>query len=263
MSETGKRRRKAVAAGVVGLCALMGVAATGLVIGVGIGGSGDGPVASGPGSTDLAAKATAAMAGAGYGFATAALEGGVMRITGDAPNGEVRERGFTVGRDAVLADPSHSGTVRGFANAISVSGQPVDAIVDAASTLGTDPDADSCQTAYDTTLEGEVVNFESGSAVVSATSFALLDGLAAVAQRCVSYRVEIGGHTDARGDDGANQALSERRAQAVADYLVGKGVSASQLGVVGYGESEPLDASGTAEADAMNRRIAFKVEARP
>jgi OOP family OmpA-OmpF porin len=71
--------------------------------------------------------------------------------------------------------------------------------------------------------------------------------------------VEVGGHTDSQGDEFANQNLSERRAQAVADYLVVNGVPATQLTVLGYGETKPIDARENAAADAKNRRIEFKI----
>lgn len=265
MSEAHKRRKKAVAAGIVGLACLMGVATTGLVVGLALGPSSDttAAAAEAPAAPDWSTLASAAMSARGFGFASAALKEGVLTFTGDAPDLAARERAFEAGRDAVIDVRAHVGAVLAFNNAITVAGTEVPGAPDAASALGATPAAEACQTAYTTLLTDGVINFESGSAVIAPASYPLLDALAAVAQRCVGYRVEIGGHTDALGDDGANQALSERRAQSVADYLVGKGVAATQLGVRGYGETEPLDASGTPEADAKNRRIGFKVEAKP
>lgn len=265
MSEAHKRRKNSVAAGIVGLASLMGVAATGLVVGLAVA-TPPAPQATAteaPVAPDWPALASAAMSARGFGFAGATLEDGVLTFAGDAPDLAARERAFETGRDAVIEEEAHLGTVLAFNNAITVAGTEVPGAPDAASALGANPEAEACQTAYTTLLTDRVINFESGSAVIAPASYPLLDALAAVAQRCVGYRVEIGGHTDALGDDGANQALSERRAQSVADYLVGKGVAATQLGVRGYGETEPLDASGTSEADARNRRIGFKVEAKP
>jgi outer membrane protein OmpA-like peptidoglycan-associated protein len=273
MSEAKKRRRQAVAAGIVGLASLMGVAATALVMGVAIGGAGGAGTAqsteagagagAADGSIDWAAVATAAMGAGGHAFGSADFDGGVLTVSGDAPSAERRGRAFEAGRDAVLDNPAHAGQVLAFVNAITVDGRAVDSAPDAASVLGDAPQAEACQTAYNTLLDGRTINFDSGSAVIAASSNGLLDALAAVAARCGGYRVEIGGHTDALGDDGANQALSERRAQSVADYLVVQGVMANQLTVVGYGETRPKDAAGTQEADAANRRIEFKVEERP
>lgn len=263
MGEARRRRHKAVAAGTVGLACLMGVAAAGLVIAVAAADRRTAPPAQPAGPTDWAARAAQALAAGGYGFAAASFERGILTVTGEAPGEDARQRAYAAGRDAVLDDPAHAGTVLAFLNAITVDGVAPDTVPDAASALGEAPVAQACQTAYDTLLDGRTITFDSGSAIIAAASGSLLDALAAVAARCEGYRVEIGGHTDARGDDGANQVLSERRAQSVADYLVGRGVPAALLGVVGYGETRPLDGAGTAEADARNRRIEFKVEARP
>ncbi|GAB3343692.1 OmpA family protein [Marilutibacter aestuarii] len=68
-------------------------------------------------------------------------------------------------------------------------------------------------------------------------------------------RIQVEGHTDDQGDPAANQALSQRRAQAVADALVAAGVSASRVQVEGLGQSRPLVDNGTAEGRARNRRV--------
>jgi outer membrane protein OmpA-like peptidoglycan-associated protein len=70
---------------------------------------------------------------------------------------------------------------------------------------------------------------------------------------------EIGGHTDRNGPDDYNLILSQARAQAVVDYFVDHGVARTQLVAHGYGESNPLDISGTREAEARNRRVEIKV----
>ena len=72
--------------------------------------------------------------------------------------------------------------------------------------------------------------------------------------------VEVVGHTDDQGAAGANQELSEARAQAVLDRLVELGVDADRLAARGAGEDEPVDDNETAEGRAANRRIAFEFE---
>ncbi|WP_420550425.1 OmpA family protein [Litorivicinus lipolyticus] len=68
--------------------------------------------------------------------------------------------------------------------------------------------------------------------------------------------IELSGHTDARGSADYNQGLSERRAQAVFDVLVGQyGVNPEQLKMVGYSESLPLAAGQTSSELALNRRV--------
>jgi outer membrane protein OmpA-like peptidoglycan-associated protein len=260
MSEKKQRRRKALASGVGVAVAVFGALfATSLAIGAGGAKAPKSTKVDAPIAKDWAALAGGAMASAGFAFGLPSFDTGVLTINGDAPDAATRLRAFDAGMKAVLADRDHVGQVLAFDNAITVAGVKVAGVPDAASALGNAPAAEACQTAYDTLLKGRVINFGSGSAVLANDSKPLLDALAAVAVRCGTYKVELGGHTDANGDETANQALSERRAQSVADYLVSKSVPAVQLGVNGYGESQPLDTSGSAEADAKNRRIEFKV----
>lgn len=69
---------------------------------------------------------------------------------------------------------------------------------------------------------------------------------------------EVGGHTDSIGSVEYNQGLSERRAQAVYDYLVGNGVDGNRLTVRGYSESRPIASNATSEGRAQNRRVEVK-----
>jgi OOP family OmpA-OmpF porin len=63
------------------------------------------------------------------------------------------------------------------------------------------------------------------------------------------------GHTDSVGTDAYNQRLSERRAAAVKDYLVSKGVPAAKITTIGKGESQPVATNKTAEGRQKNRRV--------
>jgi OOP family OmpA-OmpF porin len=69
-----------------------------------------------------------------------------------------------------------------------------------------------------------------------------------------SLKVDVAGHTDWIGTDAYNQALSERRASAVKDYLVRKGVDSGRIRTYAYGESQPVAPNTTAEGRALNRR---------
>lgn len=97
-------------------------------------------------------------------------------------------------------------------------------------------------------------NFATGSARLSP---AMAKVLGAVVP-CIKGPYEVGGHTDNVGADASNQALSERRAKAVAGFLASKGVSAKLLTAKGYGETAPLADNATAEGRTKNRRIEFK-----
>ena len=70
-----------------------------------------------------------------------------------------------------------------------------------------------------------------------------------------AYLVLIVGHTDASGDETYNEALSLKRAESVADYLVSKGVETDALRVIGRGSKEPLVSNETREGRIQNRRV--------
>jgi OOP family OmpA-OmpF porin len=67
------------------------------------------------------------------------------------------------------------------------------------------------------------------------------------------------GHTDSVGSDAYNQKLSEKRAQAVKDYLTSKGTDASRVYVEGKGEKQPVADNKSADGRAKNRRVEIEV----
>lgn len=101
------------------------------------------------------------------------------------------------------------------------------------------------------------IYFNSGSARLTDASIPLLTNLHDIVSRCPDLSIEIGGHTDSDGSEAANRALSQRRAQAVNDYLVGQGIAADRLVTVGYGESRPVMSNATWDGKRRNRRIEF------
>ncbi|MGQ0720542.1 MAG: OmpA family protein [Candidatus Eiseniibacteriota bacterium] len=105
------------------------------------------------------------------------------------------------------------------------------------------------------------VNFESGKSVIKPDSYAALDEVGDILSRWPELRIEIGGHTDSQGSEAFNQKLSEDRAKAVLDYLLGKfsGLKAEQLTSAGYGEGTPVAPNDTVLNRAKNRRVEFKV----
>jgi OmpA-OmpF porin, OOP family len=116
-----------------------------------------------------------------------------------------------------------------------------------------------CQQLLSELLEKGQIRFEPGRAAIDPDSAGLLDRLVEATLRCPTAKIEIAGHTDAAGEDAFNQALSEKRAQAVADYLVKAGLSADRLAAIGYGSSQPVATNDTDEGKAQNRRIDFLV----
>ena len=117
----------------------------------------------------------------------------------------------------------------------------------------------ACQAGFQAVLASNRVNFASGSADIDRSSGSTLDKLTSVARRCDELIFEVGGHTDSLGDRGFNIALSRSRAQAVAEYIVSRGISADQIDAIGFGPDVPIADNGTSEGRAANRRIEFKV----
>lgn len=79
-----------------------------------------------------------------------------------------------------------------------------------------------------------------------------------LAQYDESY-VDVLGHTDSTGTDAYNQALSQRRADAVANFLANSGVVRARLAAKGFGESQPIASNTTEEGRAANRRVEIKI----
>jgi OmpA-OmpF porin, OOP family len=120
-------------------------------------------------------------------------------------------------------------------------------------------DATVCQQLFSDLLGKGSIRFESGRAVLDPDSAGLLDRLIETALRCPAANIEIAGHTDGDGEDAFNQALSEKRAQAVIDYLVKAGLPADRFTATGYGSTQPIASNDTDEGKAQNRRIEFVV----
>lgn len=99
------------------------------------------------------------------------------------------------------------------------------------------------------------ITFATGSADLNASFFSVLDSVALVLKEFDKTIIDVAGHTDSVGSDQTNQALSERRANTVAQYLRSKGVSDQRIMAVGYGESRPIASNDTPEGRQQNRRV--------
>ncbi len=99
------------------------------------------------------------------------------------------------------------------------------------------------------------VTFATDSAQITPAFHNTLDQVAATIAEYQDTRVQVAGHTDNIGSESANQQLSERRAQAVASYLVGRGVAATRVTTIGYGETQPIASNETADGRQQNRRV--------
>ena len=115
----------------------------------------------------------------------------------------------------------------------------------------------ACQIDFKALFAGEKILFATNRALIKEQSNALLDRIADATKACPEKRFEVGGHTDSRGRDSYNQALSEARAKAVVAYLEKAGVGADNLRAKGYGETSPIEDNATVEGRRANRRIEF------
>jgi len=122
------------------------------------------------------------------------------------------------------------------------------------------PDRDRVQIGEGELEVFEEIHFEFDSAVIEERSHDILRVIAATLLANPELRrIEIGGHTDARGSAAYNRALSQRRAEAVRSFLVDEGVSARRLRARGYGEDRPAEKGKGEAAWQANRRVEFLI----
>jgi outer membrane protein OmpA-like peptidoglycan-associated protein len=104
------------------------------------------------------------------------------------------------------------------------------------------------------------VTFATDSSDLNQSFYATLGSVAKVLKKYNQTLVDVAGHTDSDGADDYNLALSQRRANSVAAYLVSQGIVAGRLMVVGYGETRPVAPNTTAAGKAENRRVEIQIQ---
>lgn len=105
----------------------------------------------------------------------------------------------------------------------------------------------------------DVINFEFGKSSINKNSYAYLDKIVMLMKR-TNLCIEIKGHTDNVGKEDFNLELSRKRAKAVYDYLIKKGVSPSKLSYTYYGMTKPIASNDTEEGRLINRRVEFEIK---
>ncbi|HYG02921.1 MAG TPA: OmpA family protein [Chryseosolibacter sp.] len=104
------------------------------------------------------------------------------------------------------------------------------------------------------------IYFDFNRATFKTESYAELNKLENMLRQNSSMKIEIGGHTDGVGSANYNKLLSQKRAEAVKDYLIEKGIDARRVKAVGYGKSRPLASNDDEdEGRELNRRVEFKI----
>ena len=118
-------------------------------------------------------------------------------------------------------------------------------------------DENGCAVPEKLVLRG--VNFELDSAKLTPNAKAILDGVADSLLAVQSIQVEVQGHTSSEASDEYNMKLSDNRAEAVRQYLIGRGVASERMTVKGYGETMPIADNNTEAGRELNRRVALEV----
>lgn len=103
------------------------------------------------------------------------------------------------------------------------------------------------------------LEFETGKDIIRKSSYPSLNSLAQLLIKKPNYGLRIDGHTDNVGADDKNMILSQKRATAVRNYLVKKGVDDTKLESFGYGETMPIADNSTASGRQKNRRVEMKI----
>ncbi len=99
------------------------------------------------------------------------------------------------------------------------------------------------------------INFESGKSDIKPESQGIIDQIVQLLKDNPTLKISIEGHTDNVGTVASNQTLSEKRAQAVMNALIAKGIDKSRLSFKGFGSSKPISDNGTDDGKAKNRRV--------
>lgn len=117
-------------------------------------------------------------------------------------------------------------------------------------------DIKGCEIKNEIKLPGVV--FATDKADLLPESYPVLNDAIATLKKNPDLKIEVAGHTDSRGSDAHNKALSQRRAATVEKYLKDGGV-ANELQAVGYGESQPIEDNATEAGRQQNRRVVLKI----
>ncbi|MEM7019862.1 MAG: OmpA family protein, partial [Pseudomonadota bacterium] len=111
-------------------------------------------------------------------------------------------------------------------------------------------------------LTEDMVGFDTNQSTIKPTAKAVLNELAVEINENMStvQEIRVIGHTDNTGEENYNQRLSERRAQAVVNYLIGQGIPGDRIYSEGKGESNPIDSNSTEDGRARNRRTEIDIK---
>ncbi|HZZ83998.1 MAG TPA: OmpA family protein [Anaeromyxobacteraceae bacterium] len=108
-------------------------------------------------------------------------------------------------------------------------------------------------------MKSEIL-FDTGSAVLKPEAVAQIQQVGDILAKYSDDRVQVLGHTDSTGRSSANEELSQRRANAVKEILVGRGVQQTQITALGMGQTKPIADNASAAGRAKNRRVEVHID---
>ncbi len=200
-----------------------------------------------------------ALTRAGYGDVGLRADGRTIILTG-----ELATRADVVAASAVV---NSIGEVASVDNRLTYAGEPE--LGDIPTESGSAPIGDGSgvtstadlllQARLSTIAARDPIQFETGSNELTADSAGTIAAVAQLLLDNPTVRIEIGGHTDSDGEEAANEALSQLRAEAVLAALTAAGIEPQRMTAIGYGETLPIGSNETREGKARNRRIEFLV----
>ena len=103
------------------------------------------------------------------------------------------------------------------------------------------------------------IKFQSGKDIITKSSYPILNNVVSILKKNPKYNLKIEGYTDSQGDDNMNLELSKKRAKAVKNYLIDKGITETRLSSMGFGETKPIANNKTSKGRAENRRVELTI----
>jgi len=163
--------------------------------------------------------------------------------------------GFSVNADDLSSDQG----MANFVDAVFCGGErdsDKDGVPDSADKCPNTPAGAKVNTCGCWVIKG--INFDTNKADIKPEANTGLNEVVDVLKNNPALKVEIQGHTDNRGAEDYNTALSQKRAEAVMNYFMEKGIAKDRLSAKGYGMSKPVTSNNTAAGRAENRRVQLK-----
>jgi len=103
------------------------------------------------------------------------------------------------------------------------------------------------------------ITFPTGQFAINASFYPVLDAVATVLKEYKDTTISVSGHTDNVGSDASNLTLSQNRANAVASYLVNRGVAGNRVSAAGYGKAYPVASNNDEAGRSQNRRVEVRI----